>query len=220
MCWGSGWGPTTSGHFPRQGQWSDSEVAQKVVVLQGHGVLADVRAGPLRADVGVVVVPGCVTRQARPELLEVEPAAHLVHLIPGRVHGGQERQEPGHHDPGGDREIRPAERDPGGDEVEDRPLRGPVGDEQDSSRGEPGGRLERVAVVEQSVQGPIESGGPVVERRVEGEFGFRDLEGGAFELTEGVIQQVIWFHRINRSHLVGTPSPSPEVSSGRHEVAT
>ncbi len=91
----------------------------------------------------------------------------------------------------------------------------------DGPRREAGGRVDRVAVVEQAVEGQARGGRPVGgEGRVVGELPVGGLPLGVFELTEGVIQQVVRFHRINRSHLVGTSGPSPGAWPGRRGVST
>jgi hypothetical protein len=138
----------------------------------------------------MAVVASGVIRQALAELLEVEAAAHLVHLLAGRAHGGHEREQPRHQDARRDGDVGPSERNARRDEVEDRSLRGPIRHERDRPAGEPRGRLDRFTVVEQSVQGPLEPIGPGGQVGVAGERRLGNLVGGAFELTEGVIEEV------------------------------
>ena len=182
--------------------------------------MADVGGRAFGADVGVMVVSGGVVRQALAELLEVEAAAHLVHLLAGRAHGGQEREHASHQDAGRDGDVGPSERDAGRDEVEDRSFRGPIGHEGNRPGGEPHRRLDDFTIFQPSLQAKDELIGPDGQIGVTSKRRFGGFTGGAFELTEGVIEQVVWFHRINRSHLVGTLSPFPGAWPGQRAVST
>ena len=167
------------------------EVGEQARLVEHRRETTRVRGRAILVRVGIIMVLVGVLGHAEAELLEVEDAARLVHLLSGAVDGRHQREEPGDQDASGDGDVGPAKRDADRREVEQGPPRAaPLDDPGHRARRQAVGRLVRLAVVEELVERPAQAGEPLGQGGIAGDLPVEALALRAVETSEGVVKHL------------------------------